>query len=63
MMNGPIEKGPDRLSQLSKVRASGRRVTSPVTAINFAEPDPVQIGHVGGNLLDKPPMILVRMAD
>ena len=48
IINGPIEKGPDRLSQVSKVRASGRRVTSPVTAINFAEPDPVQIGDAGG---------------
>ena len=53
-VNGPIANGPERLSQVSNVRESERRVTSPVTAISFAEPDPVQIGHAVGSSSTSP---------
>ena len=53
-VNAPIVNGPERLPHVSNFRLSGRRVTSPLTAINFAEPDPVQIGHVAGSSSTSP---------
>jgi len=49
-----MAKGPERLFQVSKVRVSGRRVTSPVIAISLAELDPVQIGQAGGSSSTRP---------
>jgi hypothetical protein len=54
IVNGPIAIGPERLSHVSNVRASGRRVTSPVTAISLADPDFVHIGQLGGSSSTSP---------
>jgi hypothetical protein len=54
MVKGPIANGPERLSHVLKVRASGRRVTSLVMAISFDEPAPVQIGQLAGISSTKP---------
>jgi hypothetical protein len=54
MVNGPIANGPERLCHVLKVRVSGWRVTSPVTAISLAARDPVHIGQSGGSSSTNP---------